>query len=65
MSSLLQLKSPGPYRVMYLNTNARALPPTEASTLFETIATNLKEACRITVRDVVSHTLVQESCPKA
>ena len=45
-----QLTSPGRYRVIYLNTNARALPATEASKLFETIATNLKEACRITVR---------------
>ena len=44
-----QLTSPGRYRVIYLNTNARALPATEASKLFETIATNLKEACRITV----------------
>lgn len=45
-----QLTSPGRYRVVYLNTNARALPATEASKLFETIAKNLKEACRITVR---------------
>ncbi|CAN0370069.1 unnamed protein product, partial [Hapterophycus canaliculatus] len=47
-----QLKSPGPYRVIYLNTNARALPPIEASRLFRTIATNLREACRITGVDV-------------
>eukprot|EP00903_Cladosiphon_okamuranus_P010731 g10143.t1 len=43
-----ELTSPGRYRVIYLNTNARALPATKASKLFEIIATNLKEACRIT-----------------
>ncbi|CAM9600896.1 unnamed protein product, partial [Ectocarpus sp. 12 AP-2014] len=43
-----ELRSPGRYRVMYLNTNARALPPTEASELFEEIAKNLQQACRIT-----------------
>lgn len=45
----LQLQSPGKYRVVYLNTNSRALPPAEAFQQYEGIARNIKEACRIAV----------------
>lgn len=55
-----QLRSPRRYHVMYLNTNARALPAAEASKLFRQIAQNIKEACRITVSVLASSSC---TCP--
>ncbi|CAM9268446.1 unnamed protein product [Choristocarpus tenellus] len=50
--SLLQLATMGKYRVFYLNTNSRALPPREASELYEIIAANIRKASDVTGVDV-------------